>query len=211
MCVLLLPLLYVDALAQDARYSKWKTGEDSVQELARELNALIDEAERASAADPLFLRDLRDKLASYARPERIELLRDDFSDGNFTRNPSWTVVDGEFTVDPNLGLRSTVQLAQANSSSEPKKKSSIEEVAGSLLGDLFGDKKKGGGERAAPADTGPTRPARAEIYLAQPIGNAFSLQLEFVSGEKTKGGRFEVDIYQGGSRTAGYRLAYRSR
>ena len=74
---LLVPILLAGALAAPAaaddgsRYSEWRPdgaeaeGGAALEALARELEALIDEAENARAADPHFLQDLRDKIAAH--------------------------------------------------------------------------------------------------------------------------------------------------
>ena len=125
---LLVPILLAGALAAPAaaddgsRYSEWRPdgaeaeGAAALETLARELEALIDEAENARAADPRFLQDLRDKIAAHvadAEP-REALIRDDFSDGDYTDDPRWEVVSGDFSVDRRLGLRTTIPLSGAN-------------------------------------------------------------------------------------------------
>ena len=124
---LLVPILLAGALAAPAaaddgsRYSEWRSdgaeaeGDAALEALARELEALIDEAENARAADPRFLQDLRDKIAAHvadAAP-REALIRDDFSDGDYTDDPRWEVVSGDFSVDRRLGLRTTIPLSGA--------------------------------------------------------------------------------------------------
>ena len=125
---LLVPVLLAGALAapaaaeEDSRYSEWRAdgaeaeGTEALDALARELEALIDDAEKARAADPRFLQDLRDMIAAHvaeAAP-REALIRDDFSDGDYTDDPSWEVVSGEFSVEGRLGLRTTIPLSGAD-------------------------------------------------------------------------------------------------
>ena len=56
---------------EEERYSEWRgdaaegAEEGAAQALVRALEALIDEAERARAADPRFLQDLRDAIAAH--------------------------------------------------------------------------------------------------------------------------------------------------
>ncbi|MDA0230533.1 MAG: hypothetical protein O3B21_10130 [Proteobacteria bacterium] len=47
---------------------------------------------------------------------------------------------------------------------------------------------------------------RAELYTRLDISNSFSIQLDLLSSKAD--GRFEMDVFQGFGRTAGYRLAY---
>jgi hypothetical protein len=192
--------------AQESGYTKWgddaeDTGRD---EMIERLNSLIDEAERARAADPQFLRDLRDAIADYDQPSfsggsstasSSSSLQDDFRDGDFTRDPRWTVVSGEFTVDRNLGLRSVVADAAQNTGD---RKSGDRDLASVLLETLLKDSSKNN-ESGGSAEA-------AVIFTNQSVSNAFSLSFELVSRERS--GRFAVALFQGEARDFGYRLAY---
>ena len=100
--------------AAEQRYSAWPDpsragpGDDRVQVLIDALGTLVDEAERARAADPRLLRDLRDLARRFEPPWRVSVLSDDFADGDFTANPAWTVTQGRYWVEPGYGLRSTI-------------------------------------------------------------------------------------------------------
>jgi hypothetical protein len=108
------------------------------------------------------------------------------------------VTEGRFSVDSGLGLRSVVAKAVApvEKTSKEKRKELVTDVLGSLLGT----------KKEEPAPSQPSQPERAEIYINAPISNAFRLIFEIVSREKH--GRFSLDLFQGRSRGAGYRLAY---
>ena len=198
----------------EERYSEWGSNDAKYDALVERLNELIDSAEKARAADPRLLQDLREALeehgggavAAAAEPEAEPqlppqiLVRDDFRDGNFTRNPGWTMVQGRFTVDSGLGLRSVVAkpvVAEKKSSKEKRK-----ELVTDVLSSLLGSKSK----EPEPTNTQPAQPERAEIFIRTPISNAFQLVFEVVSREKH--GRFSLDLFQGRSRGAGYRLSY---
>ncbi len=239
---LLVPVLLAGALAapaaaeEDSRYSEWRAdgaeaeGTDALDALARELEALIDDAEKARAADPRFLQDLRDMIAAHvaeAAP-REALIRDDFSDGDYTDDPSWEVVSGEFSVEGRLGLRTTIPLSGADAETMRISLDTIMETKDELLDkggalldkgkdtvtDLlsgektFGDLLGGDDDEEAKEDTGPAGPEPAVIVLDADIPNAFALEVEMMSGIAHRDAQFEVDLFQGRGGASGYRLAY---
>ena len=239
---LLVPVLLAGALAapaaaeEDSRYSEWRAdgaeaeGTDALDALARELEALIDDAEKARAADPRFLQDLRDMIAAHvaeAAP-REALIRDDFSDGDYTDDPSWEVVNGEFSVEDKLGLRTTIPLSGADAETMRISLDTIMETKDELLdkgGELldkgkdtvtdllsgektFGDLLGGDDDEEAKEDTGPAGPEPAVIVLDAEIPNAFALEVEMMSGIAHRDAQFEVDLFQGRGGASGYRLAY---
>ena len=58
--VAVIALLAVPAFAQSSRYSsEYGKNTNQVEKIVEDLRRLIEEADRARAADPLFLRDLR--------------------------------------------------------------------------------------------------------------------------------------------------------
>ncbi len=239
--VLLAGALATPAAADDeSRYSEWRPEGDEAAEssaldaLAQELEALIEEAARASAADPRFLQDLRDRIAAHvadARP-RTALVRDDFADGDYTDDPRWTVVSGSFSVDRGRGLLTAVPLAKARGSGADDPLDALLDTGGAILegtgelldsganalddllsGEMKLDDLLGGGARdakedTAKEDTGPAGPEPAQITLAAAIPNAFALELEMTSRSAGKGALLEIDLFQGGAGAAGYRLAY---
>ena len=211
------------------RYSEWRgdaaeddAADDAARALARELEALIDEAERARAADPRFLQDLRDAIAAHAAAApRAVLIRDDFSDGDFTHDPRWTVASGNFTVDPRLGLRTAVPVAGAGADAAGESEGGLTGIGKSALdagksvldagkdvvGGLLGD-GEGKEDAAREEDVEPPAPEPAEIYLAETVGDAFALEIELTSRVAAADARFEIDLFQGETRGAGYRLSY---
>ncbi len=81
-----------------------RAASDQGMELVEEISELIEEAEKSRAADPKFLKDLRQALEDYQGPKFVELMKDDFRDGNLSRNPRWSTAKGEFTVSRRHGL-----------------------------------------------------------------------------------------------------------
>jgi hypothetical protein len=192
------------ALAQSTgtetpRYAPWDSGQN-LQSLLDELDALIDEAEKARAANPVFLKDLRDLAAKYeaaaaapATPPAaavVRLLSDNFTDGNYTAGPAWKVSAGEYRVETSgtyVGLRSTIAAQPATAASG--------NLAAAIIGAIL-QPQTGTGSTAK----------YASIYTPVKISNAFALKMELAS--KFSGGRFDVGPYQGASGNYGYRLAY---
>ena len=233
---LLASAMAVPAIADDgSRYSEWQpegaeaADPAALEALSRELEALIDQAEDARAADPRFLQDLRDLIATHvadAQP-RTALIRDDFSDGDYTDDPRWEVVSGDFSVDGRLGLRTTIPLSGADAETMRLNLDTIRDKGDELLekGEALLDKGKdtveglfsgektlddlwGGDDDEAKEDTGPAGPEPAEIVLDADIPNAFALELELMSGITHKHAQFEIDLFQGRAGASGYRLSY---
>ena len=253
---------------------------DQGDALVEEVNDLIDAAERARAADPKFLEDLRQALEDYQGPKLVQLLHDDFRDGNFTRNPRWQEAEGEFTIDRNSGLKSMAKKPQPSEADmmsehlkvfEAKKADKgrytlvqsvtlankpyvpvgeeIERVEAAIksadgpsalksrLAELEDIRENSGrftlvqsiilsgkptipvGEEiehtrdaiakeqaAKAAERAARESARSELFTRVVISNNFTIQLDMISTKAD--GRFEIDVFQGYQRNAGYRLAY---
>jgi len=188
------------AQAQDGAYQPWSgSPEQQVRQLTKDLKALIAKAEAAHAADPNFIADLKKLAAQYETAAggastggnntdtpstpRI-VLRDDFSDGDYTRNPAWKVSAGFWQVDlsgGNVGLVSKIRQQQID----------LNAVLGSLLT----------GQNAASQQS-----QFASIYTPARIGNAFSIRLRLTS--KDRYGALNIGPYQGNSGQTLYRLVY---
>jgi len=207
-CIVVL-LATAPAFAQSSRYSSeyGKSG-SQVDKLVEDLRRMIDEADQARAADPLFLRDLRALANRYTNPWRERLVYDDFSDGNYTRSPTWTVTAGEFFIDrASLVSRTGGPTAAPSSSSGGSSKTDAKDVAlgvlATILSQQFGGEKKS--DQQQTQETAPAS-ANAVIYLPTRITNAFSLAGEVL--QRRGGGTLELLIYQGANRTAGYGLYF---
>ncbi len=209
----LLFVLFVTSLPAQAqtRYSAWSDPDQKNNaKLIERLNQLIDRAEKDRAANPAFLRDLRDLTRGYAAtaapPASRTVLSDDFGDGDFTADPAWTVSAGRYWVERGWGLRSAVPVVDPNRSQrQQSKKDRNRKAIFALLGAMTG--QSGGGDGA----TSSSEPEVAAIYSAAAIGNAFTLDMEFsswVQQGQPSGGQFEFGPYQGNDRSSGYRLSY---
>ena len=203
--------LPLSALAQSegGRYQSWSSPDapsanqdGQLSDLLKDLNALIAEGEKARAADRVFLRDLKDLAARYENPWSLRVLFDDFADGDYVRDPQWSVTSGEYWVERGYGLRSKV-VATAQAETAPKKVSK-EQLALSILGAvLSGAAKNNGGTVTKTQPAAVARPAAIKTRVR--ITNAFSVSMEFSSWNTQ--GRFNVAVSQG-SGAAGYSVAY---
>src|SRR5690242_8021198 len=78
------------ALADD--YQPWQNPNNSaqpgdMQQFVKQLRQLIYKAEKAKAADPNFLKDLKGLADSYDNPWPAQVFFDDFRDGDYLSNP----------------------------------------------------------------------------------------------------------------------------
>ena len=206
LAVLLLALCVQPAAAAEKVYESWQdpdsasdTGNGGQKALLQDLRELIAQAERDRAASPDFLADLRDLIRRHTDPWPETLLRDDFGDGDYRRDPAWTVLSGEWRVTRN-GLTSTTPARAAESSGGGK--GSREEMALQLLGALLKQQQGGGDREAEPA------PAEvAAITLPRRLPNAVAVDMELAPLEGR--GVLEAGLYQDDRRRLGYRLAVR--
>lgn len=177
----------------ETRYTEWTGAQPAtgdIQGFLQQLNAMIDEAAAAKAADPLFIQDLRALVASYQNPINAVLFSDNFADGNYTQNPVWTVSAGQWSVDrkgANTGLTSTIIPPGATPGSGSNVK----------IGDILGAILLPGQQTSA---------QYASIYTPVAISNAFRMKVEFASLERF--GRLDFGPYQGSSGNVAYRVTY---
>ncbi|PHS79269.1 MAG: hypothetical protein COB59_02840 [Rhodospirillaceae bacterium] len=197
------------AAENESRYGTWNDPNASpvasaqdVKSLLKDLNKLIGEAEQARAADRVFLQDLKDLAARYENPWSVRIFSDDFSDGDYIRNPQWSVKSGRYWVEKGYGLRNETTSISAAQTQAPAKKVSKEEMIISIFGAVLKGNKKSTSTQPPPAQAAP-KPAL--IAARTRITNAFSLTTQISSWNAQ--GRFEIGVTQGTS-GAGYRLAY---
>ncbi|MDZ7854070.1 MAG: peptidoglycan-binding protein [Halomonas sp.] len=79
-------------------------------------------------------------------------LQDDFSDGDYRRNPAWTVLSGRFSVDRD-GLRTVVEIPDENASTTPSLRSDRPEDIGLAMLQLILEQTGNVQPEAAPTAT----------------------------------------------------------
>jgi len=202
-CIIAACLLPAPLGAQNTRYSTWSNPSASgtpgvtLDEFIEKLNTLIDEAEKAKAADPVFLQDLRNLANGSKTPWNTVVLDDSFADGNFTANPVWEVLSGAYFIETGWGLRNKLITAQQTQQSSG---SGGDDLAKAILGQIL--------KRAAGTQGTTSGPTQNLIVTRAQISNAFSLDMEISSWQPD--GQFEVGVFQGQNANTGYRLLYNS-
>lgn len=200
------------ALAQSSGYSSsWKNPDgkqaqaetSQVQGLVDELNTLIDAADTARAADPKFLRDLRDLARRFDWPWRKRVLFDDFSDGNVTAGPAWTVGGAPVTVDRFDGLRSRVSMEAPQATTQNQQSSDSGDVAVQILGALL-KQRSGETEKPKPA---PKRHEESILATSAGTANQFAMQANIIFANAVNG-YIEMGVIQG-TNGLGYRIGIR--
>lgn len=134
--------------------------------------------------------------ASGSSTWRRLLLQDSFDDGDYTRNPAWTVSAGRFSVEPGGGLR-TVHVPR-----EPVAQARDEDLPLAILNAILGQSSRTGSSETAEDATD-----YAEIHVDQTITNAFAIQLVLTLNEEATG-TLAFGPYQAGNRVSGYRLVF---
>ncbi len=199
------------------RYRQWgnpdgaaAAGKSRTQDFVDRLKRMIIDAEKSRAADPRFLRDLRDLARGFDRPWRRRVFSDDFLDGDFTANPAWTVSAGRYWVEKGWGLRSAIEPGQAAAPSGDRgnKRLRGKDAAIAILGAVLNRAAGNRGGQNTPAPS--AAPAVATIQAPARITNAFAIEFELSSWRgQGQTGKFEIGPYQGSAAGTGYRLAYR--
>lgn len=85
-----------DADTKPVAAKKSTNAKAELKALKDEIGALVDKAEKAKAADPQFLKDLRAALGANKPYWNNRLVGDQFLDGEYSKNPLWTALFGRF-------------------------------------------------------------------------------------------------------------------
>jgi hypothetical protein len=202
---LLVPLSV--AAAETPRYGDWRNARPPVEGLAEELQALLTEARRARAAHPAFLDDLQALVDRYRVARRTIFLDDRFDDGNFTVNPTWQVLRGEFNVGSDgswLRTRLPVDPPDHAGRTQPGDTDAARQLVFGILNELARDP-----QQEPSSARNERRPERYLITATAEIGNTFTLQFKMRS-RHNRWGEIHVGVTQGNSTRSGYRLIYQA-
>ena len=163
--------------------------------LTNDLRDLIERGRQRRAAHDWFLTDLAALVDRYDRPWRRELIWDDFRDGNFKTNPTWSVISGQFWIDAQYGLRTAKMIEN-----RPQRQTDVhDDIAADLLNRFLEQTINEISGDSMQRQRGP-----AEIYSVKNIGNAFAVKLLITVFSDA--GALELGPYEKSQRDTGYRL-----
>jgi hypothetical protein len=136
------------------------------------------------------------------------VFRERFRDGDYSHQPSWSVAEGRFWVDYQLGLRSRVEpYARRKPQNEEQQNSgSASDLFGAVMREVLRPKEGGAREESRRR----VRSVPSEIFTRHAIGNAFAIRLRLRTVSDLPA-RIEFGPYQGDRREHGYRLIYKNR
>lgn len=199
---------------RDDLYGEDRYGDrDAEQEMVDELRGLIEKAQRQRAVRPRFLRDLEDLANRHDYPWRRPIVREYFRDGDFTRDPHWRVVSGEFVMNWSGGLYSRVRrggrLDMRRSGQDGRQSDKITggDIAKAILGGLLNVPDRD----QARDQAGRTNREPAQIFLRQRITSAFAISAAFATNSGRQDddwGGFDFSVIDNQRRARGYRLSY---
>jgi len=212
--ILGLAIIHLPSTALSQTYQTWQNPDDAsprssadearLKDIVERMNTMLDQAEKDRAADPTLLQDLRNiaaELSGNGIPvSEKQVLLDEFTDGDYTRNPAWTVGLGRYWIEENWGLRNALNETK-KTSSDSSSKGNAARIFGQILNQALGGSSSGTSASNNPGIQ-PT-----SIFTSAAIPNAFSIELNFSSWVNK--GEFIIGPYQGSDRASGYRLSYR--
>lgn len=204
----------VQAADKNSRYKAWQPPQESsqsqpanderMQKMIDELNKLIDDADKARAADRQFIEDLRGVVNQYDWPWRSMVMDEDFTDGYMEKDSNWKILSGKFQLERGLGLYSDIKVQQPRKQ-QSSERSSREDAAALLLGAIL-DQALNEKQAESNATPDPGYTDRAMIVSKKVVSNAFAIDINI--DVRSTQGQFEIGVYQGTSEGPGYRLVF---
>jgi hypothetical protein len=185
------PILGYSAESDDANLK-------TLSDLLTELEQKIEEADKRMIAHPKFLEELRTLVDQYRARVREVFFDDNFSDGDYARNPKWVVDSGRFQITSSRRLWSSVPVERPARPSSSKKQSDT-------LGGILEEIVRSTVEERETGDA-PQEAEQASIRTRARIGSDFEVDLTMVS--RSSWGSTEVVLLGGDPPTPRYRIVY---
>ena len=172
---------------------------EALESMLNELQQTIDDADKRMVAHPRFLEELREMVKRYRAKLRNIYLFEDFSDGDITADPNWSVISGKFrvTADSRLWSQVYVDASYQGSTSSSEESNPFAIILGEIA--KAQEKKKAKKQGAATDEN-------AVIQTIVPIGPAFEVDLTFTSDSSR--GAMQIVMLGGSPARAYYRLVY---
>lgn len=168
-------------------------------QLLDELRGIVEKSRQERAADRWLQRALEDLLAKHDDPWQQDVLYEDFRDGDYTRNPSWQVLSGDFRVVRGQGLVGSAKAAATDAAPQSASEALSGLIVGALLDQALGTKSEQTTSEGPAAGAG----GPAEIRVAAGAGNAFALDIAFRAASDSD---FAIALLQSEAGRYGYRL-----
>lgn len=170
----------------------------ALSELLTELEQKIEDADKRMIAHPKFLDELRALVEKFRGKLRQVFLKEDFSDGDYTQNPTWVVDSGRFQMTPSRRLWSRIPADRPATTPSSKEKSDV-------LGVFLQEVVRSAMEKERKTEPAPVT-SEASIRALVQIGPAFEVDLTLVS--ESQWGSMEVVLLGGEPATPRYRMVY---
>lgn len=178
-----------------------------LQSLLQELEQIIEDADRRMIAHPTFLNELRTLVQQYRDQIRQVFFSDDFSDGDYTHSPEWSVISGDFTITEDDRLRSQVAPQYRTRQESRRKRSDYREEAVELiLKEILGSSSSEETTERPSTSQRVSYDQEAVIETRMPFAAAF--ELEFTILAEPSQGSMEVVLLGGEPVRPRYRLVY---
>jgi len=185
--------------------------DSDLQILVDEIQVLAEKSRKERAADRWLQIALEDLVDKYNFPWKDSLLIEDFSDGDFRKDPAWKVSSGEYWIDRRLGLRSEVVSREIPERRQqlPAQRQSNEDIGKALIGALLQDAL--GGRKQQPSTPEPVRSKTettpASIRTALVIPTTFAVEAIFSQNNRPgEAGQFEWVVMQDQQATNAYKV-----
>jgi hypothetical protein len=202
-CLVLNYAVQVQA-AEEGKYGQWQSTDNQIEKMINELDLIIEEGINARAAHPDFLKDLQKTIDQYRTPTKIVYFSDNFADSDFSSNPTWTVNQGEYSIDRHGSLYSSVAIRRPSPQEETGAESSGDRSMRVLLG-VLNELAKDDKDQQSGTDKSPDQ---AVIFSNGLIPNSFILQFSFRS--TSSWGGTSIGVFQGDDLKTGYHLVYQA-